>query len=102
MRTGCLIVVIPLVLILLLVGWVAIVQTHLLEKAGLRQSPEDRLLGGAPDFEAAQALKAELLSAGFSDAGLGVAVLPGKTGVITWLWSWWMRRWGFRAAEAEN
>jgi hypothetical protein len=55
---------------------VVLAQTHTLERIGLRTPPEQRLLGRRPNEEAAQALKAELLSAGFSDAGLQVAVLP--------------------------
>jgi len=78
LRTGCLISGIPLLLVLAFLGWVVLVQTHTLERIGLRTPPEERLLGGRPDEEAAQALKAELLSAGFSDAGLQVVVLPVK------------------------
>jgi Double zinc ribbon len=76
LRTGCLVAGIPVLLILLFVGWVVAVQTHTLEKIGLRTPPEQRLLGGRPNTAAAEALKAELLSAGFSDTGLEVAVLP--------------------------
>lgn len=77
-RCGCLGVGIPVVLLLLLVGWIAAVQTHTFEKIGLVRPPEDRYLGGAPNLAAAEALKAELVKTGFSAAGLEVAVLPVK------------------------
>ena len=76
--TGCLILFILLLLFALLVGGVVAVQMRIPEKLGLRRPPEERLLGGTPDREAAAALEAELTAAGFSTAGMDVAVLPVK------------------------
>jgi hypothetical protein len=78
LRTGCLAAGIPLILILLFAAWFVAARTQALVKIGLRTPPEQRLLGGRPNLEAEQALKAELLSAGFGDSGLKVAVLPVK------------------------
>lgn len=77
-RCGCLALGIPLLVILLATGWVAGVQSGWFEQVGLVKAPEDRLLGWSPNPQAATALKAELLAAGLSEAGLEVAVLPVK------------------------
>ena len=75
-RKGCLAAGIPALLVLALVGWFVGLHMGTWEKIGLRRPPEVRLLGGRPNEAAAQALKAELLAAGFSDTGLEIAVLP--------------------------
>ncbi|NLS75936.1 MAG: hypothetical protein GXY76_01610 [Chloroflexi bacterium] len=76
--TGCMILGIVLLAPVLFIGWVVAVQTRVPERLGLRQPPEVRLLGGAPDREAAAALRAELEAAGFSAEGMNLAVLPVK------------------------
>lgn len=77
-RCGCWTAGGVLLLVILLGGWVAARQTGLLARLGLTHAAEDRQLSGAMNDAAAQELKAELVAAGFSDAGLDVAVMPLK------------------------
>lgn len=77
-RYGCLSCGVLLLIVVVLAGWAAVVQTQLLEKMGLKAIAEDSQLSAMIDYAAAQALKDELVRSGFSQSGLQVAVLPMK------------------------
>lgn len=66
----------PILIVLLLVGWVAAVQFRVPERLGLRKPPAERLLSGTPDREAAEAILAEFEEAGVSTEGMGLYVIP--------------------------
>ena len=75
------------VLLILLIGWVVLVNSHIPERLGLRK-PKADLLSGPPDREAAGVLVAGLEQAGLDTQGMEVYVIPmkgqdGNLGVVT-------------------
>lgn len=79
---GCL--TIFLVILLILVAWVVVVHSGLLEKLGLREPVAERLFAPPPDREAEAALTAALKQGGMNMQGVSVHVLPmaGKDGSV--------------------
>ena len=79
---GCFVIV--LVILLILVAWVFVVHSGLLEKLGLRQPAAERLFAPPPDREAAAALTAALQRDGMDMQGVSVHVLPmaGRDGSV--------------------
>ena len=75
---GCQVVGIFALLVFLAVVWVIAVQAGVLERLGLRKSPTDELLSGAPDRQAAAAVVQELHQAEINTRGMSIQVLPIK------------------------
>jgi len=63
-------------LVFLAVVWVIAVQAGMLERLGLRKSPTDELLSGAPDRQAAAAVVEELHQAEINTRGMSIQVFP--------------------------
>ena len=73
---GCQVVGILALLVFLAVVWVIAVQAGMLERLGLRKSPTDELLSGAPDRQAAAAVVEELHQAEINTRGMSIQVFP--------------------------
>ena len=75
---GCQVLGILALLVFLAVVWIVAVQAGVLERLGLRESPADELLSGAPDRQAAAAVLEGLHQAEINTRGMSIQVLSMK------------------------
>lgn len=76
LRTGCGLIGWLLVVLILVAGWVFVVNSNIPEQLGLRKPPAERLLSGEPDRASADAILSALNEGGLNTQGVRLYVLP--------------------------